>query len=139
MPTAPFPHATRLRLPPSPLQINLPEYRSFLEYMCPGSTTLPQVPAAGSDPSACPRPVLGTYDDHDSGWNNGNDRLVCVLGGGEGGRGGEEGGGALGTCALGQHGLLGLLRALAFWLLTGQSNAVTRPVSARERCMRLPT
>jgi alkaline phosphatase D len=31
-------------------------------------------PPAGSDPRECPRPVLGTYDDHDSGWNNGDAR-----------------------------------------------------------------
>lgn len=29
----------------------------------------------GDSPRACPRPVLGTYDDHDAGWNNGNARL----------------------------------------------------------------
>ncbi|GAX80017.1 hypothetical protein CEUSTIGMA_g7456.t1 [Chlamydomonas eustigma] len=57
-------------------QVNLPEYQSFLQYMCPGSNTSAQVPVPGSDPDYCPRPVLGTYDDHDSGWNNGNDRLV---------------------------------------------------------------
>ena len=57
--------------------MSLPNYRSFLEFMCPGSTTsAAQFPAPGSDPTFCPRAVLGTYDDHDSGWNNGNDRLV---------------------------------------------------------------
>ena len=56
--------------------------------MCPGGTLRPQQPPPGSDPSVCPRPVLGTYDDHDSGWNNGNDRLV---GGRQGRVGGERG------------------------------------------------
>ena len=32
-------------------------------------------PPPGLDPSACDRPILGTYDDHDSGWNNGNRHL----------------------------------------------------------------
>ncbi|KAG1658589.1 hypothetical protein FOA52_016201 [Chlamydomonas sp. UWO 241] len=56
-------------------QVNLPDYRAFLTYMCPGSETRAQWPPTGSDPSACQRAVLGTYDDHDSGWNNGNGRM----------------------------------------------------------------
>ena len=79
-PDIPLFSRTPITEPLSPLfaapQVNLPEYRKFLEFMCPGSNSLPQFPAAGSDPVSCPRAVLGTYDDHDSGWNNGNSRLV---------------------------------------------------------------
>eukprot|EP00200_Dunaliella_tertiolecta_P004176 CAMPEP_0202341118 /NCGR_PEP_ID=MMETSP1126-20121109/2261_1 /ASSEMBLY_ACC=CAM_ASM_000457 /TAXON_ID=3047 /ORGANISM="Dunaliella tertiolecta, Strain CCMP1320" /LENGTH=624 /DNA_ID=CAMNT_0048931911 /DNA_START=143 /DNA_END=2017 /DNA_ORIENTATION=- len=58
-------------------QVNSPGYRAFLEYMCPGHGDKSQHPAPpqGSSPSVCPRPVLGVYDDHDWGWNNGNRRL----------------------------------------------------------------
>eukprot|EP00955_Chlamydomonas_euryale_P045434 353152-Chlamydomonas_euryale.AAC.1 len=62
-------------------QVRLPGYRAFLEYMCPGSAARPHWPPAGSDPAACPRPVLGTYDDHDFGWNNGNGRMVRAAAG----------------------------------------------------------
>lgn len=54
-------------------QVNLAEYRAFVAFMCPGHEG-PGVPD-GSDPAICARPILGTYDDHDSGWNNGNERL----------------------------------------------------------------
>jgi alkaline phosphatase D len=88
------------------VQVASPEYRAFLEYMCPGAGWLPasvsasssgstvaagpqapsgmtagqghstgRWPPAGGDPAVCPRPVLGIYDDHDFGWNNGNWRL----------------------------------------------------------------
>ena len=50
-------------------------YGSFLEYMCPNSLASNQFPPPGQDPDICPRPILGVYDDHDSGWNNGNRRL----------------------------------------------------------------
>lgn len=33
-----------------------------------------QYPPDGSDPSICPKPIFGIYDDHDFGWNNGNQR-----------------------------------------------------------------
>lgn len=50
-------------------------YAAFLEYMCPGSLALGLFPPPGRDATICPRPILGTYDDHDYGWNNGNRRL----------------------------------------------------------------
>jgi len=50
-------------------------YTQLLEYLCPGHTAANQFPPAGRDPSVCPRPILGTYDDHDYGWNNGDRRL----------------------------------------------------------------
>ncbi|GLC64325.1 hypothetical protein PLESTF_000149400 [Pleodorina starrii] len=69
------------------------DYRAFLDYMCPplhgaaaaaaashsglaGFGAEPgRFPPAGTDPAVCPRPILGVYDDHDFGWNNGNRRL----------------------------------------------------------------
>ncbi|MEW5306897.1 MAG: hypothetical protein WDW36_009334 [Sanguina aurantia] len=56
-------------------QLSLPEYMAFLEYSCPGARAAGHFPPTGSDPAMCPRPILGTYDDHDFGWNNGNKRL----------------------------------------------------------------
>lgn len=47
---------------------------AFLEFMCPGALAEGYFPPPGSDRSVCPRPILGTYDDHDFGWNNGNRR-----------------------------------------------------------------
>jgi len=114
-PTPPHPFPT---YPPNPNptahQLSSPDYRAFLDFMCPpdyynpgssgstpdstststtsssssrgsptssstkgrptGSTPAPSFPPDGSDPTACPRPVLGVYDDHDSGWNNGDGR-----------------------------------------------------------------
>ncbi|KAG2486941.1 hypothetical protein HYH03_014440 [Edaphochlamys debaryana] len=32
-------------------------------------------PPVGTDPTSCPRPIFGVWDDHDYGWNNGNRRL----------------------------------------------------------------
>ncbi|KAI7841581.1 hypothetical protein COHA_004751 [Chlorella ohadii] len=59
-------------------QVTQPGYQAFLRYMCPrwesaavGGGPVPP----GDDLSACPRPVLGTYDDHDYGINNFNRRL----------------------------------------------------------------
>ena len=44
-------------------------YREFLKFMCPdfrtGSVMAP-------DGVTCKRPIIGTYDDHDFGYNNGN-------------------------------------------------------------------
>ena len=54
--------------------LSSPGYRSFLEYMCPGNAKLGVFPPPGTDPEVCPRPILGTWDDHDYGWNNGDRR-----------------------------------------------------------------
>eukprot|EP00613_Pedinella_sp_CCMP2098_P076997 CAMPEP_0171939682 /NCGR_PEP_ID=MMETSP0993-20121228/36516_1 /TAXON_ID=483369 /ORGANISM="non described non described, Strain CCMP2098" /LENGTH=601 /DNA_ID=CAMNT_0012581575 /DNA_START=397 /DNA_END=2202 /DNA_ORIENTATION=+ len=48
-----------------------PDYKLFLEDMCPGAMAKGEFPPVGP---LCPRPILGTYDDHDFGWNNGNHR-----------------------------------------------------------------
>ena len=56
------------------LQVMLPDYQLFLDYMCPGHSLAAATPPQGSDPAHCPRLVLGVYDDHDYGWNNGNKR-----------------------------------------------------------------
>lgn len=56
------------------LQLANPGYRQFLEYMCPGYEKRVRFPPPGSDPSTCPHPILGVYDDHDFGWNNGDAR-----------------------------------------------------------------
>ncbi|WIA30967.1 hypothetical protein OEZ86_001015 [Tetradesmus obliquus] len=55
-------------------QLSIPEYQAFLAFMCPGYQASGLFPPLGSDPSMCPRPIFGTYDDHDFGWNNGNGR-----------------------------------------------------------------
>jgi alkaline phosphatase D len=51
------------------------EYNQFLDYMCPAAREQGLFPPPGTDPTVCTRPILGTYDDHDYGWNNGNERL----------------------------------------------------------------
>ena len=56
-------------------QVTQPGYQAFLRYMCPHWESLNMgggpVPP-GDDLAACPRPVLGTYDDHDYvGWSRG--------------------------------------------------------------------
>lgn len=61
-------------LPCSPSQLGIQEYKQFLAFMCPGYQNSGVFPPLGTDPSMCPRPIFGTYDDHDSGWNNGNAR-----------------------------------------------------------------
>ena len=55
--------------------LNSDGYGKFLEFMCPGSLRMNQFPPPGRDATICPRPILGVYDDHDFGWNNGNRRL----------------------------------------------------------------
>ena len=63
-------------------QVSQPGYRAFLRYACPGFDDASPggggggawVPA-GDDLTVCPRPILGTYDDHDYGANNMNRRL----------------------------------------------------------------
>ena len=54
--------------------MQLDGYRAFMESMCPGSAAAGMVPPPGTDTQVCPRPVMGIYDDHDFGWNNGNRR-----------------------------------------------------------------
>eukprot|EP01038_Epipyxis_sp_PR26KG_P008218 gene8218-11124_t len=54
--------------------LNNEQYNKFLEFMCPRSQELGYFPPRGSDPSVCDRMILGIYDDHDFGWNNGNRR-----------------------------------------------------------------
>ena len=51
-----------------------PDYTAFLEHMCPGALARGLWPPPGTDPGHCPRPILGTYDDHDFGWNDANRR-----------------------------------------------------------------
>ena len=50
-------------------------YNVFLDYMCPASRALGYYPPPGTNPAMCPHAILGIYDDHDFGWNNGNRRL----------------------------------------------------------------
>ncbi|CAM9750791.1 unnamed protein product, partial [Phaeothamnion confervicola] len=56
-------------------QLRNPEYNQFLDYMCPNARPAGLFPPPGADPLLCPRPILGTYDDHDYGWDNGDRRL----------------------------------------------------------------
>ena len=51
------------------------EYKQFLNFMCPGALASGMIPPPGLDASICTRTILGIYDDHDFGWNNGNKRL----------------------------------------------------------------
>uniref|UniRef100_A0A061RI92 Uncharacterized protein n=1 Tax=Tetraselmis sp. GSL018 TaxID=582737 RepID=A0A061RI92_9CHLO len=62
--------------------VGSPSYQAFLGYMCPGHELLGSVVPGGTDPEQCLRPIVGTYDDHDSGWNNGNSRLPPLHGAG---------------------------------------------------------
>eukprot|EP00611_Tribonema_gayanum_P005967 TRINITY_DN151_c0_g1_i3.p1 TRINITY_DN151_c0_g1~~TRINITY_DN151_c0_g1_i3.p1 ORF type:complete len:494 (+),score=147.18 TRINITY_DN151_c0_g1_i3:660-2141(+) len=48
------------------------EYKTFLDYMCPGAAAQGRYPPPGTNLEVCPRPVIGTWDDHDFGWNDGN-------------------------------------------------------------------
>lgn len=57
------------------VQLSNPDYAQFLAFMCPGHRSKGLHPPTGSDPAICPRQILGTYDDHDYGWNHGNKRL----------------------------------------------------------------
>eukprot|EP00903_Cladosiphon_okamuranus_P012811 g11973.t1 len=54
--------------------IRNPEYNEFLDYMCPAARDLALTPPPGTDSAICPRAILGTWDDHDSGWNDGDAR-----------------------------------------------------------------
>ncbi|GJP57253.1 hypothetical protein CLOM_g16278 [Closterium sp. NIES-68] len=58
-------------------QLQNPDYVKFLQFMCPrykpsNTTPIPD----GSDPSSCPRHILGVYDDRDFGWAHGYKRLM---------------------------------------------------------------
>lgn len=63
----------------SVLQLESPGYKAFLEYMCPDHARKGVFPPYGTDPAYCPRPILGIYDDHDFGWNNGDKRFVQLF------------------------------------------------------------
>jgi hypothetical protein len=67
-------------------QLLVPEYRAFLSYMCPGYEERGVFPPIGTDPAQCRYMLSGVYDDHDSGWNNGDSRCG---GGARGRRAGE--------------------------------------------------
>eukprot|EP00903_Cladosiphon_okamuranus_P013391 g12479.t1 len=54
--------------------IRNPEYNQFLDFMCPAARGLAMTPPPGTDSAICPRPILGTWDDHDFGWNDGDGR-----------------------------------------------------------------
>jgi len=56
-------------------QLRNTEYSAFLEFMCPKYLTKGAHPPAGTDARICPKAIIGTYDDHDYAWNNGNTRL----------------------------------------------------------------
>ena len=51
------------------LQLLNPAYREFLRFMCPG---VQMGSILAPDGATCKRPIIGTYDDHDFGFNNGN-------------------------------------------------------------------
>ncbi|CEL96472.1 unnamed protein product [Vitrella brassicaformis CCMP3155] len=57
-------------------QLQQPDYQQFLRFMCPKWNQSYDTPIPGPD---CHRPILGTYDDHDFMWNNGNRRLPNKL------------------------------------------------------------
>uniref|UniRef100_A0A7R9UFG7 PhoD-like phosphatase metallophosphatase domain-containing protein n=1 Tax=Pinguiococcus pyrenoidosus TaxID=172671 RepID=A0A7R9UFG7_9STRA len=52
-----------------------PGYSAFLNYMCPNAQAAGYWPPPGTDATLCPRHIIGVWDDHDSGWNNANERL----------------------------------------------------------------
>ncbi|CAM9938935.1 unnamed protein product [Ectocarpus sp. 6 AP-2014] len=54
--------------------IRNPEYNQFLDFMCPAARGLAMTPPPGTDSAICPRTILGTWDDHDYGWNDGDSR-----------------------------------------------------------------
>lgn len=57
-----------------PYHASTPQPTTRRRCLRPVTSTHRRPPPPGSDPSSCSRPVLGVYDDHDSGWNNGNRR-----------------------------------------------------------------
>jgi len=53
------------------------EYQAFVAHMCPAAAAAdaaPQPPHFPPPPAACAKPILGVYDDHDYGANNGDAR-----------------------------------------------------------------
>ncbi|CAN0212970.1 unnamed protein product [Pylaiella littoralis] len=54
--------------------IRNPEYNEFLDFMCPAARGLAITPPPGTNRAICPRTILGTWDDHDFGWNDGDGR-----------------------------------------------------------------
>ena len=40
-------------------QLHLDSYQAFMEHMCPGTALAGQVPPPGTDPAACPKPIMG--------------------------------------------------------------------------------
>ncbi|GBF97189.1 hypothetical protein Rsub_10050 [Raphidocelis subcapitata] len=55
-------------------QLGMPEYAAFVDFMCDGPGRGGAYPPNGADAAQCPRPIVGTWDDHDFGWNNGDKR-----------------------------------------------------------------
>eukprot|EP00916_Digyalum_oweni_P011939 GHVL01019792.1.p1 GENE.GHVL01019792.1~~GHVL01019792.1.p1 ORF type:complete len:276 (+),score=44.56 GHVL01019792.1:51-830(+) len=53
-------------------QLSNTEYRAFLEYMCRGYVKHGDIYPQGVD---CEGSIIGVWDDHDYGWNDGNKRL----------------------------------------------------------------
>ena len=51
-------------------------YMAFLEFMCPDFMARGHFPPDGSSTEICARPIIGVYDDHDFGWNNGNGKQL---------------------------------------------------------------
>ncbi|KAL3681968.1 hypothetical protein R1sor_024924 [Riccia sorocarpa] len=52
------------------LQLQNPDYKEFVRYMCPDMSFESQ------DKAKCSRPILGTWDDHDYNWQDGDKRLL---------------------------------------------------------------
>ncbi|KAL2619841.1 hypothetical protein R1flu_000046 [Riccia fluitans] len=51
------------------VQLQNPDYKEFVRYMCPNMSSGPQ------DLALCSKPILGTWDDHDYNWQDGDKRL----------------------------------------------------------------
>lgn len=56
-------------------QLEHPDYVKFLQYMCPTWQPHGLLGPDGSDRVTCPLTILGTWDDHDYNWQDGNRRL----------------------------------------------------------------
>ncbi|BBN15673.1 hypothetical protein MPTK1_6g21440 [Marchantia polymorpha subsp. ruderalis] len=54
------------------IQLQNPDYQQFVEYMCPDIKNLG---SGHRDLSLCARPIVGTWDDHDYNWQDGDKRL----------------------------------------------------------------